>query len=53
MIFISLAFLILGLWKGEPALVVASGLFAISSSIDTFRYDYFRRNLPRQDENMK
>lgn len=43
MVLISLALLIVGLFNRNEALIVASGLFAISSSIDTFRFKYFKK----------
>lgn len=44
MILITLALLLAGLFTRNEMLVIASGLFAIASSIDTFRYKYFNQN---------
>lgn len=42
MIIISLMLLVAGLFTQNEALLYTSGLFAIASSIDTFRYKYFK-----------
>lgn len=42
MILISMALLLAGLFTRNEALVIASGLFAIASSISGFSYKYFK-----------
>lgn len=42
MILISLVLLIVGLITVNDSLIIASGLFGIASSIDTFGFKYFK-----------
>lgn len=44
MILLSIVLLIVGLFTNDDALLITSGLFAVASTIDAFRYKYFKNH---------